>query len=416
MQARVRTGGKDEDRITGNMVALTYFHPDARPSEFPDYFPGAPKKQRIADPHDHFHNLVPNTTFDAAEGKKGKWKAAQFGLIAEAMPFFQAFFDDRLASKLQALGIATERKGLSFEIKGIERETIDKFSRRTLEIEAEAKKRGITSDKLKDKLGQLTRVNKDEGLSPEETDAFFMARLTDDEKARFEAIKGGGGTPPPTMSHTEALDYAVKHGFANESVIPEHELLAIAMLHSVGSGLSYRMTEALEEHREVIQGKDLSGHNVVTAQHVLAEEESLLEYMGEARRKIVSSFAELGAARGVSPWVPGDGYYSGGAPGVQKVLSYEQKAVVAHVLGSNSKVIGIRGVAGGGKTTTMRETVAAIRALTGKDVVTVAPTGMSAREDGLRKEGFKEADTLTKLIGYGDGPGDRKMQEKARNA
>jgi len=215
------------------------------------------------------------------------------------------------------------------------------------------------------------------------------------------------------MSHAQAVDYAVRHAFANQSVIPEHALLGHALLHSCGSGLSYRMDAALEEHAQVIRGQDVHGRDVVTAQHVLAEEESLLDYMAQARRKVVPSFAELGAARGVRPWVPGI-EYSAGAPGPRKELSNEQKAVVTHVLESNAKIIGIRGVAGGGKTTTMRETVAAIVAMTGRNVVTVAPTGMSAREDGLRKEGFQEADTLTKLIGYGDGPGDRKMQEKAR--
>ncbi len=102
MQAQVYKG---LPRTTGAMLWYEATHYSARPEKLP----GEKSAPRVADPHWHIHNLVPNVTMDCK-----KWKAAEFGEIVARMPYFQAAFDDRFASKLQALGYAVERAGLSF--------------------------------------------------------------------------------------------------------------------------------------------------------------------------------------------------------------------------------------------------------------------------------------------------------------
>lgn len=122
MQTRVRKAGRNEDRTTGNMVWGEFVHFTSRPVD------GLP------DPHLHAHCYVFNTTFDAQEQA---WKAGQFGALKRDAPYFEGKFHVRLAEKLNALGIAVERTKTGWEIAGIAPSVIEKFSRRTQEIEAE---------------------------------------------------------------------------------------------------------------------------------------------------------------------------------------------------------------------------------------------------------------------------------------
>jgi conjugative relaxase-like TrwC/TraI family protein len=64
METRVRIGGPDRDRITGNALYAWFVHRETRPID------------GIPDPHFHIHAYVFNATFDAEEKR---WKAGQFG-------------------------------------------------------------------------------------------------------------------------------------------------------------------------------------------------------------------------------------------------------------------------------------------------------------------------------------------------
>ena len=95
MKTRVRKGGKDEDRVTGNMVGAEFMHFTARPW-----------KGRL-DPHLHAHCVVFNTTFDPVEER---WKASQQGDLKRDADYWEAAFDARFAKRLNELGYA-DREG-----------------------------------------------------------------------------------------------------------------------------------------------------------------------------------------------------------------------------------------------------------------------------------------------------------------
>src|ERR1700681_2508762 len=145
MKTRVRMGGKDEDRVTGNMAWAEFIHTTSRPVD------GVP------DPQLHAHVFVFNTTWDAEEDR---WKAGQFADIKRDSPYFQAAFRVRLANRLQDLGFGVERKRDDFEIAGIPKDVLGRFSRRTALIEKVAEEKGITDPKRKDELGAETRESK----------------------------------------------------------------------------------------------------------------------------------------------------------------------------------------------------------------------------------------------------------------
>src|SRR5579862_3127435 len=150
MKTRVRMGGKDENRVTGNMVWAEFIHTTSRPVG------GLP------DPQLHAHVFAFNSTWDEEESR---WKAGQFKELKRDAPYFQAAFRVRLANRLQDLGFGVERKRDDFEIAGIKPDVLKRFSRRTTQIEKVAAEKGITDPKRKAELGAETREKKGELLS-----------------------------------------------------------------------------------------------------------------------------------------------------------------------------------------------------------------------------------------------------------
>src|SRR5438552_11167277 len=167
MKTRVRKGRKDEDRTTGNMVWAEFIHTTSRPVD------GMP------DPQLHAHVFCFNATWDNQEHR---WKAGQFADIKRDGPYFQAAFRVRLANKLQDIGFGIERKRDDFEIAGIPKDVLKRFSRRTTQIEKIAEKLGITDPRRKDGLGAETREKKGKPLGWESLRKEWNARLTDKER------------------------------------------------------------------------------------------------------------------------------------------------------------------------------------------------------------------------------------------
>src|SRR5271165_6940204 len=150
IKTRVRMGGKDENRTTGNMVWAEFIHTTSRPVD------GLP------DPQLHTHVFAFNTTWDDQEQR---WKAGQFRELKRDAPYFQAAFRVRLANKLQDQGFGVERKRDDFEIGGIPADVLKRFSRRTALIEKLAQEKGITDPDRKGDLGAETRERKEHELS-----------------------------------------------------------------------------------------------------------------------------------------------------------------------------------------------------------------------------------------------------------
>ena len=147
MLTRVRAGGKDENRPTGNIVAMRVTHRTTRPNE----------DDKTPDMELHDHVVVFNATFDDVEDK---WKAAQIGQIQHDAPYYEALYHNRLAANLRGLGYGIRRKGKAFEIAGISDELIDTFSRRKAAIEKKAGELGIDDAEAKSRLGATTRLSK----------------------------------------------------------------------------------------------------------------------------------------------------------------------------------------------------------------------------------------------------------------
>jgi conjugative relaxase-like TrwC/TraI family protein len=373
MKTRVRKGGKNEERTTGEMIWGEYVHFTSRPID------------GIPDPHLHAHCFVLNTTFDKMENR---WKAGSFAELKRDAPYFEAKFHSRMADRMAGLGLLVERTKQSWEIGGIGEKTLKRFSRRTALIEDLAKSKGIDDPREKSELGAKTRERKQKHLSMAELRQEWRSRLGDEERydiARAAKNIGGARLAVDSRGAERAAKLGVDHCYERRSVVPERTLLAEAIRRGVGVATADAVEAAVREQDIIIGEKE--GRRLATTRRVLEEEQRMIDFARTGR----GACAPLGHGTHVfsRDW-----------------LNEGQRRAVEHVLQSRDRVILIRGVAGTGKTTMMSEAVEAIKA-SGKEVFTFAPSADASR-GVLRESGFKDADTVAILLK------DTKLHEKMR--
>jgi len=175
VMTRVNLPGGQEHRKTRNLVAAVQIHPDARAVE-----------GHVPDVNLHAHAFISNHTFTG-----DRWTAADISAIfRDAQGYYEAAFQSRLATKLQSLGYEVERSENNFEIVGVSRSLIEKFSKRSQEInelvtngyaEELAAKKGISLGDAKDMLGALSRKAKEKSFTLQELQAHWHDELTPDE-------------------------------------------------------------------------------------------------------------------------------------------------------------------------------------------------------------------------------------------
>lgn len=362
MEARVRKNGAFENRTTGNMLWGEFIHTTARPVD------GQP------DCHLHAHCFVFNATYDH---KEEQWKAAELGNIKSDAPYFEAHFNSLLADNLQKVGYNLERNNKDFELAGVSRETIEKFSRRTAEIEKLAAEKEITNAKALDQLGAITRENKRDGLTAEQLKQEWNKRLTEEEAKKFAAAKGGACTveKKKQISPEQALDHAIEHSLERKSVVQERQLLTEAMKRGYTSFTPKELKQAYSQRKDLIFSNE-NGKKIVTTKNALNEENKLVKACVESKGR----------------YKPLNDNYQYQNPD----LNPEQRKAISHALGSNDGIVIIEGGAGTGKTTLMSEVKAGIEQ-SGKKVFAFAPSSEASR-GVLRGEGYHEADTLAALL------------------
>ena len=171
------------------------------------------------------------------------------------------------------------------------------------------------------------------------------------------------------------MDYALSHCYERASVVTEKELLKTALIHSVGNATVGQVRGEL--NRDNIIGKDVAGQRYATTKEVLGEELGILDYARGGKGK----YRKLAGAK---------------EPRLDEALSKEQREAAEAILHSRDAVMGLIGKAGTGKTRTTQATAKAIEE-GGKKVYAFAPSAKASR-GVLRVEGFKDADTVEKLL------------------
>jgi len=362
MKTRVRVGGKDEDRKTGNCVWAEFVHDVSRPVD------GLP------DPHLHTHAYLINVTWDEAEGR---FKAAQIGDIKGEGEYYQAVYLAALARGIVSLGYEIERRGRWWDLGGMSRALIEGFSRRSSEIEAAAQASGVTRSETRGELGRRTRQRKRDELSAEDLRDVWRARLSPREAREVETVlkrARHGLNAAPQANVRELMRLVMGDSFANASAVSEKKLLRQVLERGYGA---VRPAEALAalDAAGVIRGT-VGGRDWITTEHAHRQEQAIVGFARSGRNRC----APLGA---------------GGYAIQSEFLNAQQRDAIRHVWASQDRVMIVRGGAGVGKTTLMSEAVAGLQAGGHKSFVfasTIPATQV------LRTDGFNAAETVQKLI------------------
>lgn len=403
VQVRVRKDGADTDRPSGEAAWAEIIHTTARPVD------------GIADPHVHGHWEFMNAAWDPVEGRI---KAAQLGDVHWDKPLLEAQFSSLLAEKVTKLGYTVVVKGRFWEIEGIPESVIEKFSRRTDQIEAVAAERGITEPWELDRLGAKVRERKSPEVGRAELQGLWASRLTAEEHAAILAVKdradakreGTSAREDPGVSAApetdevererelaplppadrrkveEAVREAAGKLFERSAVVPERTILDAGLRAAPGKAKLGHVRAAMEE--QGIITRVLDGKFMATTAEAIGDEQTLVSVVAIGKGRFAST--------------------ANTSPDVHRGLTAGQAEAVAAVLGSPDLVTVIRGRAGVGKTVLTRVGVQEIMAKLSMPVCMLAPTSQASR-GVLRKEGHKSADTVAKFLV------NQKLQDRARN-
>ena len=311
----------------------------------------------LPDPHLHHHVFAFAPTFHA---DRGCWQAGEFGGIKADGAYYEALFHNALAARIRALGytVTPTDGGRWWEIAGISRRLIDKFSRRTAEIVSTARAQGITAQADLDGLGARTRQGKGDYSLPE-LRRRWRSRLTEDDLRELEHA-GKEASGGETVTAREAVAFALDKTLERSSAIELKRLLTEALRHAAGEVTLQELEAALKQDH-ILRAKD--GDRVWITTKAVAEEERAMcaavrEGMGMHEPLDQSLPGRLSSVIGRQKRPMTD------IPATddRMILSASQQSAVEHILTTRDKVIAVRGVAGSGKTRMLRQAVTAIEA------------------------------------------------------
>ena len=216
-----------------------------------------------------------------------------------------------------------------------------------------------------------SRAKKVKGISTAEVRERQLSQLSPDERQSLEILRASAHStrlPRIALVENQALNHAVAHVFERKSVVPEHELLNVALSHRLGAVDLNHLKGAVKHSPDLVKTE-----RGFSTKEIVATELDLIQTVNAG----CDSVAPLHPGYRPADW-----------------LGEDQRRAIYHVLRTSDRITGLRGLAGSGKTTALRELVAACKEAKIEPLF-CAPT--AAATDVLRKEGF-EAKTLQSLL------------------
>lgn len=374
MEVRIRKNSAFDHAPAQELVWGHFVHQTARPVE------GA-----LPDPHLHSHCFVFNATWDE---KENCIKAGMFREVNRNMPYYTAHFHKVLSDRLQDLGYTIRRTEKAFEIEGVPKHALDLFSKRTDEIGRAAREKGITNPEELAELGARTRAKKMKGHSMDELRQEWRSQIHALEASSPSqtdvAVRFDRQGVPFTMAASECVSHAILHRFERASVNPARRILETAFRQSIGTNARIEdIIRSFRDDRRIIHIKE-KGRQLCTTREVLNEERQMVELARGGKGKMFPLYKTCPPLK----------------------ASGQQATAIENVLTTVNQVSIVRGAAGAGKTTLMKEAVELIEAA-GKKVTVIAPSSQASR-GVLRQEGFEGAETVARFLS------DKDMQDSIK--
>jgi len=363
---RVRAGGAQSDRLTGNFVTALFTHDTSR----------------TLDPHLHTHCIVFNATFDAVENR---WKALQNYELLRARKFAENAYYHQLSRELRTFGYRVRNRARGdFEIEGVSEELCERFSKRHTQIDEALAK--LLADKpeltggnfqdLREQLATTERSRKQKTLSRDELRRLWEAQLNRTEQI---ALRQLANSPVKDLKEekrvtvNEAVRWAEEHLFDRNSVVLECQLWQEALGRARGESFSVSELKDFTARRGYI--RDTARPGEVTLRDVLLREWEIVQI---AKEGVGDCLPLVANPRPASPQ-----------------LDNEQRQALESLLRSTNGVSVFRGGAGTGKSFVLRELVEQLRQ-SGRSVVVLAPQRQQVVE--MEKAGFPSPTTVANFL------------------
>ena len=363
---RVRTGGAQNDRLTGNFVAALFTHDTSR----------------ALDPHLHTHCIVFNATFDPVENR---WKALQNYELLRARKFAENAYYHELARELRGFGYQIRNRARGdFQIEGVSDELCERFSKRRAEIDKalakllEEKPEIAGGDVMATRrlLATAERARKQRDLSRGELLDLWESQLTRDEQQAIRRLRNQSAQSPSDEKRVplaSAVQWAEEHLFDRNSVVLECQVWQEALGRARGETFSVSELTDFTRQRGYIRDEARPGE--VTLRDVLLREWEIVQM---AKDGVAACHPLVANPRPVNP-----------------TLDDEQRKALDALLCSANKVSVFRGGAGTGKSFVLREVVEQVQQA-GRRVVVLAPQRQQVVD--MEKAGLPSPSTVASFL------------------
>jgi conjugative relaxase-like TrwC/TraI family protein len=388
VQARI--GGNNPAQTTGKMIAARFQHDSARPDRNTGY----------AAPQLHTHTVI----FNVTEIEDGRIKPIQPLELYRSQRYATEIYRAVLATELQKLGyqIAVDPRTGAPEISGFSKDYLvassprrEEVQREAAEMKARLAQEGI---KVEDGAGLRQAAAKTDRMTKQyDRDQMRSRHLEMDARfgeQAFRVVEGaqlrGAMTLPEEQVKSraqESVTFARENAGEREAVVDKRSVLVDALRRNLGLTTYEAVVGEFAKNIEngnFIQITRNPGIDEVTTSRTVAMEQSNIKKVIAGRgsqiailegEQLDSVFSRISERQGIT-------------------LNDRQRGAVETILGSTDRIIGLEGLAGTGKTTTLsvlRE--AAERS--GYAVQGFAPTGTAA--DLLAESGIRTS-TLQKFV------------------
>ncbi len=381
---QARIGNVHAPETTGKFVAATFEHDTARPVD------------GYAAPQLHTHAVI----FNVTERDNGQIRALQPQELFASQRYATSVYRSELAMRLQGLGYELERgKHGQPEIKGYTKEYLEASSPRREQIKDHLREMGIDGAGAAQVAAHRTRDSK-ELVSPEEVLARHRnlaaqyGHQADRVVAEARAHEQRRAYEPDRIAQ-QAVTYARDHLFERSAVLDRRELLEAALNRGMGETTYAHIRQEFAQRAARGEFRTVGAGQQYTTAAMLRME-----------REIVTRMQE-GNQRGMNDPMLVDGRIRIATEDRHSELNTSQRQAVDQVFLSREKIVGLDGVAGAGKTTTLAVIREGAEAQ-GYKVEGFAPTSRAAQK--LADAGM-ETSTLQKHLARGEKPdtGERRL-------
>jgi conjugative relaxase-like TrwC/TraI family protein len=366
VQARI--GGNHPAETTGKWVAASFEHDSARPVD------------GYAAPQLHTHVVF----FNLTEAANGETRALQPHELYRSQQYATAIYRSELALHLKELGYEIEqgRSGQP-EIKGYSREYLEASSPRSREIQEHLAEQGVRGAAAAQIAAHQTRDDKLPAITHKEMQQRHREMATQfgqqPERVIREAQVHQVEVQGPEQKHRSvdsALTYAREKNLERHAVTDERELMRDALKRSMGAASFAEVRHEFDNRvhsGDLIQVENRSPSRAFTTQEMIGYEKDNITEMRTGQNQHVPMVSSE-TLREVEE--------------KHAHLSTSQRAAVEQIVSSRDTIVGLEGVAGAGKTTSL----AAVREAAeheGYEVRGLAPTSRAAHklaESGIKSE------------------------------